>query len=156
MRASLNRRFYIIGIHRCIRSITRGCIGCCRESAKPQLQKLGKLPVERIVPAHPGTVFATIGIDYAGPVKMKYGPIRKPTISKAYVCVFVSMSVKAVHIELVSELTTEAFLASLRRFIARRGKPRVVWSDHGTNFVGASQELKELTEFLQEKSRNYC
>ena len=64
------------------------------------------------------------------------------------------MSVKAVHIELVSELTTEAFLACLRRFIARRGKPRVVWSDHGTNFVGASRELKELTEFLQEK-RNH-
>ena len=99
-------------------------------------------------------MFAAIGIVYAGPVKIKYWYIHKPTISKAYICVFVSMSVKAVHIELVSELTTEAFLACLRRLIARRGKPRVVWSDHGTNFVGASRELKELTEFLQEK-RNH-
>ena len=64
------------------------------------------------------------------------------------------MSVKAVHIELVSELTTKAFLACLRRFIARRGKPRVVWSDNGTNFLGASRELKELTEFLQEKKNH--
>ena len=62
MTASLNHRFYIIAIHRCIRSITRSCIVCRRESAKPQLQTMGKLPVERIVPAHPGTVFATIGI----------------------------------------------------------------------------------------------
>ena len=67
------------------------------------------------------------------------------------------MSVKAVHIELVSELTTKAFLACLRRFIARCGKPRVVWSDHGTNFVGASRELKELRVLTgKEKSRSYC
>ena len=47
---------------------------CRRESAKPQLQKMGKLPVERIVPAYPGTVFATVGIDYAGPMKSSMGP----------------------------------------------------------------------------------
>ena len=57
---------------------------------------------------------------------------------KAYVCVFVSLSVKAVHLELVSDLTSEAFIATLRRFISRRGKPSLIWSDNGTNFVNAS------------------
>ena len=67
---------------------------------------------------------------------------------KAYICVFVSLSVKAVHLELVSDLTTDAFIACLRRFISRRGKPQTIWSDHGTNFIGASRELRELVEFL--------
>ena len=58
---------------------------------------------------------------------------------------------KAIHIEVVSDLTTAAFIASLRRFVARRGKPTVLWSDNGTNFVGASRELNELFEFLTQQ-----
>ena len=65
---------------------------------------------------------------------------------KSYVCVFVSLSIKAVHLELVSDLSTEAFIACLRRFIARRGKPSLIWSDHGSNFVGACREIKELLQ----------
>ena len=153
--ASLNRRFHIIGIRRHVRSITRSCIVCCRQSIKPQSQKMGKLPPERITPSHPGTVFNNVGVDYAGPIKIKSGPVRKPTVVKAYICIFVSMSVKAVHIEAVSDLTTEA---CLRRFIARRG---TIFSDHGTNFIGAHRELKNLTDFLQENTNqkiiiNFC
>ena len=59
------------------------------------------------------------------------------------------MSVKAVHIEVVSDLTTDAFLSCLRHFIARRGKPKTIMSDHGTNFVGADRELKNLTGKLR-------
>ena len=58
---------------------------------------------------------------------------------------------KAIHIEVVSDLTTAAFIASLRRFVARRGKPTLLWSDNGTNFVGASRELDELFEFLTQQ-----
>ena len=87
-------------------------------------------------------------MDYAGPIAVKYGPVRRPTVIKAYICIFVSLTVKAVHLESVSDLTTEAFIASLRRFIARRGKPSLIWSDHGTNFVGAARELKEFNDFL--------
>lgn len=112
--ASLNHRFYIMGVRRYVPSITCDCIVCHWEAIKPQLQKTGKLPTERITPTHPDTVFATVGVYYNGPVKIKYGPIRKPTILKAYICVFILMSVKAVHIEAVSDLTTEAFLACIR------------------------------------------
>ena len=83
-------------------------------------------------------MFDQTGVDYAGPVYIKYGYVRKPTVIKAYVCVFISLSVKAVHLELVSDLTSEAFIATLRRFISRCGKPSLTWSDNGTNFVGAS------------------
>ena len=143
---SLNRRYHITGCRKLIRSITRGCITCRRISAKPQAQLVGQLPIERVTP---DLVFDKVGVDYAGPVYIKYGFVRKPTVVKAYICVFVSLSVKAVHLELVSDLTSDAFIACLRRFISRRGKPSLIWSDHGTNFVGAAREIRELVKFLE-------
>ena len=104
--------------------------------------------MERVTP---DLVFENVGVDYAGPLYVKYGSVRKPTVLKAYVSVFVSLSVKAVHLELVSDLTAESFIATLRRFIARRGHPSMIWSDNGTNFVGANRELKELCDFLEQQ-----
>ena len=145
---SLNSRFYIIGGRKAIRSITRGCITCRRVSARPQAQMLGQLPIERITP---DLVFDKVGVDYAGPFYIKYGHVRKPTIVKSYASVFVSLSVKAVHIELASDLTAEAFIACLRRSISRRGKPALIWSDHGMNFIGAAREIKEIVAFLDDQ-----
>jgi hypothetical protein len=105
--------------------------------------------MERVTP---DAVFSRVGVDYAGPVYTKHGATRKPTILKSYICIFVSLSVKAVHIELVSDLTAEAFIACLRRFIARRGKPTLIWSDHGTNFVGTTHLLQEFFDFLQQQT----
>ena len=143
---SLNRRFHILGGRKIVRSITRACVICRRIAAKPQSQMMGQLPVERVTP---DLVFDRVGVDYAGPLLLKLGSTRKPVIVKSYVCVYVSLSVKAVHLELVSDLSTDAFIACLRRFISRRGKPTLLWSDHGTNFVGAAKEIKELVKFLE-------
>ena len=99
---------------------------------------LGQLLIERITL---DLVFNKIDVDYAGLVYIKYGLACKPTVIKAYIYVFVSLSVKAVHLELVSDLTSESFIACLRRFITRCGKPCLIWSDHGTNFVGAAREI---------------
>ena len=145
--AQLSSRYYIFGCHQVVRSITRACVTCCHASAKPKPPILGQLPTARV---SPDIVFDKIGINYAGPISITYGYVAKPTIVKAYVCVFVSLSVKAVHLEPVSDLTTEAFIASLRRFISKRGKPPVIWSDHKTNFVGAASELQDLFRFLNQ------
>ena len=75
--------------------------------------------------------------------------MHKPVLVKAYISVFVCLAVKAVHLKLVSDLTSKAFIGALRRFISRRGKPLLIWSDNGTNFVGAANELKTLFAFLQ-------
>ena len=72
---------------------------------------MGQLPFERVTP---DIVFENVGVDYAGPVYIKYGHVRKPTVVKSYICVFVSLSVKAVHLELVSDLTSEAFVSTFR------------------------------------------
>ena len=107
---------------------------------------LGQLPIERVTP---DPVFDKVGVNYTGTVLTKYRYVRKPTIMKVYVCIFVSLTVKAVHLELVSDLTSDAFIACLRRFIARRGCPSLIWSDWGTNFVGAARDIKEFYRFLR-------
>ena len=109
--SSLNRQFHIVGGRKIIRSITRGCTVCRRNSEKPQPQMMGQLPMERVTP---DLVFENVGVDYAGPVYVKYGHVRKPTVVKAYVCVFVSLSVKVVYLELVSDLSSDAFISALR------------------------------------------
>ena len=74
-----------------------------------------------------------------------------PTSVKAYVSLFVCVSTKAIHLELASDLTSEAFLASFRRFIARRGRVSHLYSDQGTNYRGASSELIELAKAASSK-----
>ena len=105
---------------------------------------MGQLPYERV---SPDLTFSKVGVDYAGPFYINLGHVCRPTIVKAYACLFASLTVKAVHIEVVSDLTSAAFLACFRRFVAWRGKPSFVWSDYRANFVGASRELKELVNF---------
>ena len=106
---------------------------------------MGQLPASRTTPSPP---FNTTGIDYAGPFTIKKGHTRKPVLLKAYLAIFICFSTKAVHLEVVSDLTTEAFLAALKRFISRRGLPTDIHSDNGTNFVGARNDLQELYKFL--------
>lgn len=151
--SSIVRRFHIIRMRQTVRSVVRQCIIrqciiCRRQTTKPCNPMLGQLPLERLTP---GTTFDKTGLDYTGPLLIKYGYVRKPVIVKAYVCVFVSLSVKAVHLELVTDLTAEAFIACLRRFISRRGYPSLLWSDHSTNFIGAKRELREFVEFFNEQ-----
>ena len=102
---------------------------------------LGQLLIERLTL---GTVFNQMGLDYAGPLHIKHRYVRKPVIVKAHVCVFVSLSVKAVHLELVTDLTSEAFIACLRRFVSMRGYPSLLWSNHGTKFTGANRVIREF------------
>ena len=130
--ATLTCRFHITSMRKTVRSVTRQCITCRRQTTKPQSQMLGQLPLERVPPR---AVFERVGVDYAGPFYIKHGMV----VVKAYICVFVSLAVTAVHLEAVSNMTTEAFLATLRPFITRHGYPSLIWSDNGSNFIGASR-----------------
>ena len=107
--SALCRHFHIVYMRKTVRSITRQCVTCRRRTTRPQPQ-MGQLPFERVTP---GSVFEKVGVDYACPFHVKYGMVRKATTVKAYLCIFVSLAVKAVHLEVVSELTTEAFIATL-------------------------------------------
>lgn len=108
---------------------------------------MGQLPPERL---EPRAVFANVGIDFAGPITVKRGNPRKPVLTKAFVCVFVCLVTKAVHLEAVTDLTTSAFMAALKRFAARRGVPSDIYSDNGSNFQGGAAELREIYQLLDE------
>ena len=68
---------------------------------------------------------------------------------------FVSLHVKVLHLEIVSNLTSESFIFILRCFVACCGKPSLVWNNHGSNFVGAQKEVKEIVEFLEHQRMLY-
>ncbi|GFU20694.1 uncharacterized protein TNCV_3176321 [Trichonephila clavipes] len=89
------------------------------------------------------------GVDFSGPFFIKNKGQRKENLFKVYICTFVCLVFKAVHIELVSDLTSQAFIAALKRFMARRGKCAKLFSDNGKNFVGASNEIKKLLEIVR-------
>ncbi|GFV82914.1 integrase catalytic domain-containing protein [Trichonephila clavipes] len=107
---------------------------------------MGDLPRDRIVPSRP---FEKVGLGYAGPIITKLNLKRSRVTLKSYIAIFICFSTKATHLEVISDLITEAFLACLRRFIARRSKPSVIWSDNATNFKGARNILNEWNEICK-------
>ncbi|GFU83015.1 integrase catalytic domain-containing protein [Trichonephila clavipes] len=106
---------------------------------------MADLPAARVTACR---VSSQVGIDYCGPFQLKTFSEKCRQIRKVYVCVFICFTVKAIHLEIVSDLTTEAFLAALKRFVARRGRPIEIHSDNGRNFVGANNELRKILKAL--------
>jgi hypothetical protein len=87
-------------------------------------------------------------VDFAGPFQLKFGGPRSQTTTKSYISVFLGMATKAIHLECVTSLATEAFLAAFDRFVSRRGLTSDMHSDNGLNFVGADSELRETYKRL--------
>jgi len=88
--------------------------------------------------------FWSSGADHAGPIWVRDQTGRGRRSYKAYICFFVCTSTKAVHLELVSDLSSIAFIKALRRFVAIRGRCVRLYSDNGTNFKGAERELRQM------------
>lgn len=120
---------------------------CFKAAPHKSEEVMGELPKYRVTPAKP---FSRSGVDYCGPI-IKLGQRRNAKIIKAHIAIFVCLCTKAIHIELVSDLTTEAFLNALKRFIARRGKISHMFSDNGTNLQETANKLKKLYQLLHEK-----
>lgn len=132
------------------RKVFYECINCFKTKPVAVQPIMGDLPKQRIEPSRP---FSVCGIDFAGPFSIKTSLRRNAPTNKGYICLFVCFATKAVHIELVCNLTTEAFLNALKRFISRRGLCSDIYSDNATNFVGANRRLSELKKlFYIEKS----
>lgn len=147
--SNLRDRYWIISGRNIVKQVVHRCLKCFRLS--PQLTEpiMGNLPSSRLQPTPP---FHVTGVDYGGPFLIKDRKGRGSKTIKSYLCLFICFATKAVHLELVTDLSTETFLMAFRRFVARRGKPLHVYSDNGTNFVGAQSELRELGTFLKEQS----
>ncbi|XP_046397751.1 uncharacterized protein LOC124164469 [Ischnura elegans] len=139
--SSLRLNFWPLNGRTLARKVVHQCLKCFRCNPKVGEQKMGNLPKERVQPSRP---FLNTGIDYCGPVHIRSRNGRGSTTLKAYIAVFVCFATKAIHLELVGNLTSESFIGCLRRFMARRGKCANLYSDNATNFKGAHKELHKL------------
>ena len=144
--ARLSTCLYVVSARRLARSVCSSCITCRRRAPTPLTQMMGDLPAHRVNPA---LCFINTGLDYAGPIKIKRGNPRRPTITKGYLAIFVCLATKAIHIEVVSDQSTPTLIAALKRFCAIRGLPKNIYTDNGSNFVGARHCLHDLYTFLQ-------
>ena len=139
--------YWIINCTSAVKSVISKCVECRKLSGKICQQKMGNLPADRHSEEPPYTY---CGVDMFGPFPVKDGG----KIQKRYGAMFTCLSSRAVHIEVTSNLTTDSFIQALRRLINRRGNVRMIRSDNGTNFVGASIELKKAFGEMDEKSIN--
>lgn len=135
---TLRHNFWIIGARNLVRSYIHQCVICVRERARIPQQLMGDLPRERVNRSPP---FTHSGVDYAGPILVRTAPGRGHKSHKAYISVFVCLATRAIHLEIVSDYSSDAFLAAFARFTSRRGIPVAVYSDNGTTFQGAEKEL---------------
>lgn len=138
--AHLRQEYWILGANQSVRKHIHQCTTCVRYRATTRTQLMGNLPTDRVTPSR---AFSHTGIDYAGPIWLKTSRLRTAKMEKGYIAVFVCLATKAIHLEAVSELSSNACIAAINRFVARRGKCSVFYSDCGTNFVGADRELRQ-------------
>lgn len=143
----ISQRFWILSARSVIKSRIFKCVRCFRCRPTLASQKMGDLPPVRVTPSK---VFFNCGTDFMGPFLVKPNNLRKTSPVKMYLCIFICLAVKAVHLEVVSSLTSEAFIAALTRFVSRRGLCSNIFSDCGTNYVGAAAELQHIQSFLQQ------
>ncbi|KXJ70776.1 hypothetical protein RP20_CCG022513 [Aedes albopictus] len=153
----IRQRFWLLNARNTVRKVTRSCIICFRSNPKLLQPPMGNLPEARVVPSAP---FSRTGVDFAGPIFIRRGG-RKSVPVKAYISLFICLSTKAIHFEVVSDLTAAAFIAALHRFVARRGLVEEIHSDNGTNFAGARTELHDLyllfqKDQMQGKLNDFC
>ena len=136
--AQIRLKYWIPKGRSVIRTVQRNCNVCRRHEGGPyRMPALAPLPPSRVQEAPP---FSRTGLDYFGPlyIKTSEGP------RKTWVCLFTCMVIRAVHLELLQDMTTEEFLMGFKRFISQRGTPNEIVSDNARQFKAASEVLKQI------------
>lgn len=142
----VRHRYWIRRLRVLVRKVINRCVQCKRYRKEVAQQIMGSLPSARVTVSHP---FRITGLDFAGPFDLRRRagrPTRNQpvTTDKAWICVFVCMATRAVHLDLSHGLSVEAFLETFTRFTSRRGLCEELWSDNGTTFVGTNNELRRV------------
>jgi len=146
-------KYWVLRARQVVKKVVSRCVLCKKSNARAGQQTTAPLPRDRITESPP---FEITGVDFAGPLYVKTQNI----MTKAYIALFTCAVTRAVHLELVSDMSTENFLLVLKKFISRRGLCKVIYSDNAKTFKRADQDLKEfwkgikdpqLREFFSEK-----
>ncbi|GFS80589.1 integrase catalytic domain-containing protein [Trichonephila clavipes] len=144
-------RFWALGGRNLARKTVHTCVVCFKCKLIPSSQIMGNLPYERVNMAPP---FIITGLDLGGPYFVTYKHQRKGVLNKIYVCVCICFVTRAIHLEILSDLTSDAIIATLKRFMSRRGKCFKIFTDNATNFVGANSQLKVFYKTLNFPDQN--
>ncbi|XP_077480924.1 uncharacterized protein LOC144092035 [Stigmatopora argus] len=139
----MRKKAWVIRGRRLAQKVVNNCVTCRKNRAKRCQQIMSDLPSERTTPARP---FQYATVDLFGPYEVK-DEVKKRSGLKVWGLVFCCMASRALHTDVVNDLSSEGFLLAYKRFAALRGHPRKIWSDPGKNFVGARPALKELHAF---------
>ncbi|KAK7882975.1 hypothetical protein WMY93_029149 [Mugilogobius chulae] len=132
--------YWITGVKKCVSSLLHHCVTCRKLRGNPIIQKMADLPADRLSMEPP---FTNVGLDVFGPWSVEARRTRGGLAhSKRWAVIFTCMTVRAVHIEVIESLDTSSFINALKRFLAIRGPVKLIRSDRGTNFIGASAALK--------------
>uniref|UniRef100_A0A915DCU7 Integrase catalytic domain-containing protein n=1 Tax=Ditylenchus dipsaci TaxID=166011 RepID=A0A915DCU7_9BILA len=119
-----------------LKVLKKSCLICRKFTVQPfSLPKYPAFPAPRVLPNPP---FSCTGVDYLGPVNLK----TEIGSRKAWIALFTCLSTRAMHLELVFELSADKFLGALKRFIGRRGTPRLIISDNGTQFKLSAKAIE--------------
>ena len=138
--AHLRGKYWIPRIRQCVKSILRKCVICRRVVGKPYpIPDPPPLPKDRVQESVP---FSVTGVDFAGPLFVRNSDNSK---IKVYLCLFTCASTRAVHIEIIPNMTESAFILAFRRFASRKSLPKTMISDNALTFIAASKEIHELT-----------
>ena len=139
----LRQKFWITAMRQYVKTVLRHCVTCRKVTGKPyRAPESPPLPRVRVNEESPFTV---TGVDFTGALHTKEtNSFRR----KAYICLFTCASTRAVHLELVSDLSEESFLLAFRRFVSRRSLPKLMISDNGTTFQAAANQLRRLFNSL--------
>ena len=133
---SIRQLYWIPSIRQCVNHVLRKCVQCQKVLSKPYVKPTPPpLPRDRVNNIQP---FATTGIDFAGPLNVKDGS----TTRKVYICLFTCACIRAIHLELIPDLTVNSFMLAFRRFISRKATPKNIYSDNAQTFVAASSEIQ--------------
>lgn len=141
---NLRERYWIPTLRQVLRRLRKNCVKCKLLAAKSTPPQMAPLPIGRVSVTRP---FAHTGMDSWGPIYVTVGR----TTQKRYGIIFTCLATRAVHLHVMHSLSTDSFIMALQTFISRRGRPQVLYSDNGTNFVGAERLLKEEMKTVEMK-----
>ena len=153
LKSLIFQKFWIIKAKNTIKRIQHECIKCFRVNPQTVNQLMGNLPKARIKLTTP---FVNTAVDYTGFYMIKTSSTRNSSAIKAYVVVFKCMCTGAIHLDVATDLSSQAFIAVLDRFVSRRGLCAEMFTDNATCFQGANNVLKKIVNEMIPAINQYC
>ena len=144
----LRARYHVIHSRQEVKACIHNCFECKRRfRLHPAKQQMAPLPQFRLQMTN--RPFTNCATDYGGPYLTMQGRGRART--KRFLCLFVCLQTRCCHLEMATSLDTGSFMNAFTRMTARRGWPKIMVSDNGSNFVAADREIRELVAELDQE-----